>query len=159
MRSIDLGRRSFHPLASLLSVRDAGNLRFPTPPRCPRLETTHAHFQLKRPCYAATTIFSAPLASSNPPREPPSYPLHPIRTDLPNSPLKDLSLHDRQSADSNDTCLLEPRLLEVAVPFLNQLVEPIDLLVELRGDHADQPVVVRTRSFAYQQGWAKLALR
>jgi hypothetical protein len=107
----------------------------------------------------AQLLRSAPLASPNPLREPPSYPLHAIGTNLPNSTLKDLLLHDRQSADSNDTRLLKPRLLEVTVSFLNQLVESLDLLVELRGNHADQPVVVRTRSFAYQQGWAKLALR
>ncbi len=102
---------------------------------------------------------SVPLASLNPLREPPSYPLHPTGTDLPNSTLKDLPLHNRQPADSNNTRLFEPRLLEIAVTFLNQLIEFLNLLVELRGNHADQPVVVRPRSFAYQQSWAKFALR
>jgi hypothetical protein len=83
--------------------------------------------------------------------------LHPIRADPSNASLKDISLHNRQATDSHNARLLQPGLLKVSVPLLNQLIESLDLLVQLRRNHTDQPIVVGTRSFANQQSRAKLA--
>jgi hypothetical protein len=79
----------------------------------------------------AELLCLATIAPSNPICELPSNPLHPIRADPSNSSLKDISLHNRQAADAHNARLLQPGLLKIRVPFLNQLIESLDLLVQL----------------------------
>jgi hypothetical protein len=67
---------------------------------------------------------------------------------------KSPALNHRKTTDSDYTGTLQAALCEVAILFLDDLIELREVMAYLRGDHADQPVVVISRQLAYQESGA-----
>ena len=110
-------------------------------------------------CYAAKPIVSPLFALAEPLHQRPTDPLHPLRIDLTNSSLQHLTFNDGQTANPNHARHLESRARKVIIIFLDQIVEPFNSLMHLRGNHTDQPILVRSRHLAQQQRRTEFPLR
>ncbi len=71
--------------------------------------------------------------------------------------LEDVYRDYREARDPNYTAQLQTSFGEIRISVVDDLINPGNVVPELRGDQADEPVVVRSGQMTQNECWAKFA--
>lgn len=77
--------------------------------------------------------------------------------DLAGGSQKDVFLNYRQTANPNYAGDFQPAVGKVRIIITNRFIKPRNRVTELRGNHADEPVIVCSRQFAQQESRSKFS--
>ncbi len=65
--------------------------------------------------------------------------------------------NNRQASNPNDTGCFQTAAAEIGITFADDLIKLRRGMMDLRRDHADQPVIIPAREFAQQKRGAQFA--
>jgi len=79
----------------------------------------------------------------------------PLLSQVADGSLEDVSRNHRKARDTNHAGFLQAGVDEVRVCIVDNLVNTGNLVPKLRGEHADEPVIIRAREAAQNERWTE----